>query len=1069
MKATPPVATVDAENPWLGLVSFTEETRGYFHGREEEVAELSRRVQRKLLTVLFGQSGLGKTSILQAGLVPRLRPEGFCPVYVRLDYHPHSPSPADQIKRALFRETEVAGTWTQSGSAVSGETLWEFLHHRDDVLKDANGKTLTPILIFDQFEEIFTLAQSDDAGRSRAQEFLKDLADLVENRPPIALEERIERDETDAAHFDFARADYRILISLREDYLAHLEGLKTQMPSVTQNRMRLARMTGVQAVSAVRAPAPQLVSEPVAEAVVRFVAGGTDLIRAEVEPSLLSLICRELNNTRVAQGHPEISADLLAGSRGTILSEFYERALADQPAGVREFIEDEMLTDSGFRESVAEERVRKGFAAAGSPPDALETLVNRRLLRVEDRLDLRRVEITHDVLCSVIAASRGVRHEREALEESKRQLLLQQEREAATQRSLVRARTIATISAVLMVAAAASAIFGWINLRRAREAEAQTQVARALTEKARSDAENLVGFLLEDFYEELEPTGRVEIIGTLADKAVAYYDGLPQELITKKTELYRGMALVRKAGALSAGGHVMDAVNTANKAAAIFESLRKDGDMGEPAALGLALAKFTRTTAGFSRGNIKDFEAAADLLRPFVASGQASRSSKLALADILQYLSTELTDSTERIAVCEESRGILKSMGALKLDDLSASSIYGDVNDTEARIYLGLGRSKEAETLELEADDIAEKVLAKRPGDLRAMKDRFQAPDVLGRIATAREDDVGAESYHQKALQAALNYTYFNPADNLGWLSASISSNNIAQSLYNQGKLDLAVEQWRRTTKLDSDPRNKTASGGNSYYAWRSIASTEASLGRKDEAEAALAKIHEVTVNALNAEGADAAFVQVAAAWEDIYRLDLLASKGDYEVLHQQAVAIDDRLQKITAMNSLTRNIRTEGLRRIHAWMTVASLRTGRSEEALAAARDFVAHPLMSDNMEKSTADSVIAKAKIRLGQALIDAGDKTQARAKLADVIEFLHTRQAKGASDTGFRLDLGAALYQMARAQEADGESLAKKRALLDEAASILGGLSQEAQQLRDAKELSGWVTQARMDAGT
>ena len=65
--------TLDAKNPWLGLASFTEETRGYFYGREAEAAELARRVQRKLLTVLFGQSGLGKTSILRAGLAPKLR------------------------------------------------------------------------------------------------------------------------------------------------------------------------------------------------------------------------------------------------------------------------------------------------------------------------------------------------------------------------------------------------------------------------------------------------------------------------------------------------------------------------------------------------------------------------------------------------------------------------------------------------------------------------------------------------------------------------------------------------------------------------------------------------------------------------------------------------------------------------------------------------------------------------------------------------------------------------------------------------------------------------------------
>ena len=63
---------VDREHPWLGLVSFTEETRDFFYGREEEVAELERRVQRKLLTILFGQSGLGKTSLLRAGLFPHL-------------------------------------------------------------------------------------------------------------------------------------------------------------------------------------------------------------------------------------------------------------------------------------------------------------------------------------------------------------------------------------------------------------------------------------------------------------------------------------------------------------------------------------------------------------------------------------------------------------------------------------------------------------------------------------------------------------------------------------------------------------------------------------------------------------------------------------------------------------------------------------------------------------------------------------------------------------------------------------------------------------------------------------
>jgi hypothetical protein len=92
------------------------------------------------------------------------------------------------------------------------------------------------------------------------------------------------------------------------------------MPSVTQNRMRLARMNGTQALSAVLKPGGRLVSQEVAESIVRFVAGGSEISNAEVEPSLLSLVCRELNNARIAQGAGEISVSLLAGSRDTILA-----------------------------------------------------------------------------------------------------------------------------------------------------------------------------------------------------------------------------------------------------------------------------------------------------------------------------------------------------------------------------------------------------------------------------------------------------------------------------------------------------------------------------------------------------------------------------------------------------------------------------------------------------------------------------------------------------------------------------------------------------------------------------
>src|SRR5262249_3839567 len=249
---------------------------------------------------------------------------------------------------------------------------------------------------------------------------IAELADLVENRPPKEFEAKLEEDESAAERFDFARSDYRVVIALGEDSLAPLEGLKQAIPSISQNRLRLAPMTGTQALAAVLEPGKGLVTQEVAEAIVRFVAGGAELANAEVEPSLLSLICRELNDARISEGRPEISLDLLAGSHATILSNFYERALADQPPAVRRITEDDPPTPSGFRENVAEESLVERLKEAGAAPGTVPLLVNRRLLRIEERLDARRVELTHDVLCGVVKYSRDQRHEREAREETER-------------------------------------------------------------------------------------------------------------------------------------------------------------------------------------------------------------------------------------------------------------------------------------------------------------------------------------------------------------------------------------------------------------------------------------------------------------------------------------------------------------------------------------------------------------------------------------------------------------------------------------------------------------------------
>src|ERR1700674_3369825 len=94
-------AELSSQNPWPGLRAFTESDRDFFFGREREAAELLGIVKRAPVVVLYGQSGLGKTSLLQAGLFPELKRLDFLPLRLRLDHGEDAPPLAQQILRAL--------------------------------------------------------------------------------------------------------------------------------------------------------------------------------------------------------------------------------------------------------------------------------------------------------------------------------------------------------------------------------------------------------------------------------------------------------------------------------------------------------------------------------------------------------------------------------------------------------------------------------------------------------------------------------------------------------------------------------------------------------------------------------------------------------------------------------------------------------------------------------------------------------------------------------------------------------------------------------------------------------
>jgi formylglycine-generating enzyme required for sulfatase activity len=482
------------QNPWPGLLPFGEADWKYFHGRDFETDLLYRKVERERLTVLFGLSGLGKSSILQAGLFPSLRRENVLPVYIRLDFSPDKPDLTAQVKTAIVREAERSKV--EAPTPQPKETLWEYFHRSDADFWSERHRIVVPLLVFDQFEEVFTLGARDRSRAQATNAFLLELADLVEARPPLQLRARLELEPpgkrpSEAARFTFERHRYKVLLTLREDFLPDLEALGDKMGSVAHNRFRLERMNGVAALQAVN-QAKHIIAPDVAERVVRFVAAADpneELVNLEVEPALLSVVCGELNSQRLERREARITERALDGSQNQILSDFYERSIADLSEAVCTFVEEKLLTRRGFRNLVVYD---EAIGSPGVTEEDIEELVRRRLVRIEERGRRRLLELSHDLLTGVVTASRDERRRRQKEAEAVRKL------EERHRKSL---QSAAVLFLVLLLAVGALGALAWAylaerqadELARAKEAAesaaAEASNQRSIAESRRLEAE----------------------------------------------------------------------------------------------------------------------------------------------------------------------------------------------------------------------------------------------------------------------------------------------------------------------------------------------------------------------------------------------------------------------------------------------------------------------------------------------------------------------------------------------------------------------------------------------------
>lgn len=439
------------DNPWKGLNFYVEGE--ILYGRNREIESLSQYIINNTQTVLYGKSGIGKSSILNAGIFPVARACGLFPVGIRFDHHREGDY-MEQIRVAVVK----AGVTVNEVVPVidkDRETIWEYLHR--NTFSDKDGKEVQLLLVFDQFEEIFTLQQSEKV-KTR---FFAELADLLNDVTPQYIvnamtdtsEPAVKPAPAQVASLDDLDLDidldedsgsgmpeylqsprYHIVFTLREDFLSYLERYTAYIPVMKVNRFALQPINEEQAAEIIMKPRPGLVQKDVAALIIQKVTGRKDFLldgipEIDVDAAILSLYL-----SRLYEKMPEggcITAGLVDQFSDDIIKDFYEDSIRDIPQATTDYLEDVLITNEGRRNNVSfSDLTAHGVAAEDirKLADGCEGCEGRKLLRLFSYGGDIRVEYIHDILCGVVKNRREVRAQLREQEEEKQKLLAEEER-----------------------------------------------------------------------------------------------------------------------------------------------------------------------------------------------------------------------------------------------------------------------------------------------------------------------------------------------------------------------------------------------------------------------------------------------------------------------------------------------------------------------------------------------------------------------------------------------------------------------------------------------------------------
>ena len=382
------LAAAVPSTPYRGIHPFRYLDHAIFFARDEETRQLASLVCVYRGVLLYGDSGSGKSSLVNAGLIPEAVRLGFAPERLRVQPRASEELVVERIRctdggKEEFLPSVLAHDDESSARTVLALDVFEERVH-------AACERHRPLLIFDQFEEIVTLF--DEAAAGEAQGRLIDLfVRLLRRSLPV-----------------------KVVFSFREDYLGKVKELLSVCPELVDQALRIAPPTSDALPAIIRGPferypdhferqlSPALVDHLVTVLAERF--GSGDISLSEVQTVCLRLWESDNPETLLAKKGPQgLLEDYLGEALGGMSAQL-------RPAAI--VLLAQMVTSAGTRNVISAgdlfQRVQEqeGGITQSMFDQALEGLGQSRLVRRERRRDLDLYEITSEFLVPWISRRR---------------------------------------------------------------------------------------------------------------------------------------------------------------------------------------------------------------------------------------------------------------------------------------------------------------------------------------------------------------------------------------------------------------------------------------------------------------------------------------------------------------------------------------------------------------------------------------------------------------------------------------------------------------------------------------